>query len=230
MNKIVQVTRDRSHVRGRVLCHLLAVAFLAGVLAGAEENAGSKGGMAADGSKPRTGVEESSHLVKDYRILALDVLSISVFQEPDLTRDVKVSQTGYITFPLLGKVQVAGLLVSEVEAKLAGLLGKDYIKNPQVSVMIKEYSPRRVSVLGEVKNPGSFDIPAEERLSLLQAIARAGGFNNVAKTDAVVIRRVRGGKEEKFQVNATELLRSKGEKKDVELLPGDVVVVPTRFF
>jgi polysaccharide export outer membrane protein len=181
-------------------------------------------------AKAKPPAESSGPVLKDYRVVSLDVLSITVFQEPDLTREVKVSQTGYITFPLLGKVYVAGLLVSEVETKLADLLGKDYIKNPQVSVIIKEYSPRRVSVLGEVKKPGSFEIPAEERLTLLQAVARAEGFTSIAKTDSVIVRRLKDGKEEKIEINATELLKSKGEKKDVDLQPGDVVVVPTRFF
>ncbi len=179
-------------------------------------------------STPRTGTDVSA--LKDYRIAPLDTISITVFQEPELTRDVKVSQTGYITFPLLGKVAVAGLLVSEVETRIAGLLGKDYIKNPQVSAMVKEYSVRRISVMGEVKKPGSYEIPPEERLTLLQAIARAEGFTNIAKTDSVVISRIKNDKEERIEVNATEMMKSKGEKKDVDLQPGDIIVVPQRFF
>jgi polysaccharide export outer membrane protein len=194
------------------------------------------GTLHADAKKPIAATRSAStevpgaNLLRDYKVSPLDTLSITVFAEPDLTRDVKVSQTGYVTFPLLGKVYVAGLMVHEVENRIAALLGKDYIKNPQVSVNVKEYSARRVSVLGEVKKPGSFDIPAEERMSLLQAIARAEGFTNLASTDDVVIKRMDGGKEEKIVVNASELMNSKGEKRDVDLKPGDIVVVPTRFF
>ncbi|MBI4025013.1 MAG: polysaccharide export protein [Verrucomicrobia bacterium] len=172
-----------------------------------------------------------SGYLKDYRVLPLDVLSISVFQEKELEREAKVTATGYITFPLLGKVQVGGLLVSEVETKLADLLGRDYIKNPQVSVIVKEYSARSVSVLGEVKNPGKIDFPPEGRLTLLQALARAGGVTSIAKTDAVVItRRSDDGREQKIEVNATDMMRSKSEKKDIDLEPDDVIFVPTRFF
>ncbi len=181
-------------------------------------------------SKTITSSHDSLNSLRDYRVSALDILSIMVFQEPDLSRDIKVSQTGSITFPLLDKVQVAGLRISEVEARLASLLGKDYIKNPQVTVTIKEYSPRRVSVLGEVKKAGSFEIPSEERMTLLQVIARAEGFTNLAKTDSIVIRRIKNGKEEKIQVNATKLMNNEGNTKDIELEHGDIIVVPTRFF
>ncbi len=169
--------------------------------------------------------------LKDYRIQPLDVLSIFVFQEKDLEReDVPVSQTGSITFPLIGKIHVVGLLISEVEALLARKLADGYIKNPQVSVIIKKYAARRVSVIGEVKEPGSYEIPPEERMTLLAVVARAKGFTNLAKTDKVIIRRHRDGKEIKIEVNATELMRSGGDKKDVELEPGDTVVVDQRFF
>jgi len=169
--------------------------------------------------------------MKDYRIQPLDVLSISVFQEKDLEREeVPVSQTGSITFPLIGKIHIVGLLISEVESLLAGKLADGYLKNPQVSVTIKKYSARRVSVIGEVKKPGSFEIPAEERMTFLQAVARAEGFTNLAQTDKVVIRRIRDGKEIKIEINATELLKARGDKKDPELEPGDTVVIPTRFF
>lgn len=181
-------------------------------------------------STSRTSGREASSVLKDYKVTALDTLSIKVFQEPDLTLDVKVTQTGYITFPLLGKVYVAGLLVSEVETQLAAQLSKGYIKKPQVSVLIKEYSARRISVIGEVKKAGSYDIPPEERMTLLQAIAKAEGFTNIAKTDRVIIRRVINGEEKTIEVNATELMKTDGGKKDVELQPGDTVVVDQRFF
>jgi len=170
--------------------------------------------------------------MKDYRIQPLDILSISVFQEKDLEReDVPVSQTGSITFPLIGKTQVVGLLISEVEILVARKLADGYIKNPQVSVIIKKYAPRRVSVLGQVKKPGVIEIPPEEKMTLMQAIARAEGFTSIAKTDAVLIRRNRpDGKIEEIKVNATELMKDGREKKDVDLEPGDVIVVPERFF
>lgn len=227
---VAQSTRVRARPF-RIRPGMLGLVFVLGLLsmARAEDETGSGPPTARKTVAPERQSEPSGTL-KDYRISALDVLSVTVFQEPELTREVKVSQTGYITFPLLGKVHLAGLLVSEVENQLATLLGKDYLKNPQVSVSVKEYSARRVSVLGEVKKPGSFDIPAEERMTLLQVVARAEGFTNLAKTDAVVIRRMRGGKEEALEVNATELMTNKTGKKDVDLERGDIVVVPARFF
>lgn len=167
---------------------------------------------------------------RDYTVVPMDVLGISVFQEAELTREVKVSQTGSITFPLLGNVSVAGLKVTEVENRLATLLDKDYIKNPQVSVSVKEYSSRRIFVMGEVKNSGPVEIPPEEAMTILQAIARAGGFTTLAATDHVRIRRTINGKQDTIEVNATDLVKNDKESKDVELQPGDVVFVPQRFF
>ena len=166
----------------------------------------------------------------DYRLRPLDTLLIKVYDEPDLSGTNKVSATGSLSFPLIGVVDVQGLKVPEAERKIAGLLKNGYIRNPQITITVETYAPRRVSVLGEVKKPGTFEIPAEENMTLLQAVSRAEGFTNVAKTDEVIIRRIIRGKEEKLEVNATELMKARSAAADYPLQPGDVVVVPTRFF
>jgi polysaccharide export outer membrane protein len=166
----------------------------------------------------------------DYQLRPLDLLDIRVFQEDDLTMTNKVSQAGTLTFPLIGSVKVSGLKVHEAEILVTDKLKDGYIKNPQVTILVKEYAARRVSVLGEVKKPGTVEIPPEEALTLLQAVAYAGGFQNVAKTDEVVVRRMIDGKETKTKVNATKLMRADAAECDYPLEPGDIVYVPTRFF
>jgi polysaccharide export outer membrane protein len=166
----------------------------------------------------------------DYQLRPLDLLDIRVFQEDDLTMTNKVSQAGTLTFPLIGSVKVSGLKVHEAEILVTDKLKDGYIKNPQVTILVKEYAARRVSVLGEVKKPGTVEIPPEEALTLLQAVAYAGGFQNVAKTDDIVVRRMINGKETKIKVNATKLMKAESEESDYPLEPGDIVYVPTRFF
>jgi polysaccharide biosynthesis/export protein len=166
----------------------------------------------------------------DYRLRPLDLVDIRVFQEDDLTMTNKVSQAGTLTFPLIGSVKVSGLQVQEAEKLITDKLKDGYFKNPQVTILVKEYAARRVSVLGEVKKPGTVEIPPEEALTLLQAVAYAGGFQNVAKTDEVVVRRMIDGKETKTKVNATKLMRADAAECDYPLEPGDIVYVPTRFF
>jgi len=172
----------------------------------------------------------TSSAPSDYRLRPLDLVDIRVFQEDDLTMTNKVSQAGTLTFPLIGSVKVAGLKVHEAEILVTDRLKDGYMKNPQVTILVKEYAARRVSVLGEVKKPGTVEIPPEEALTLLQAVAYAGGFQNVAKTDEVVVRRMIEGKETKTKVNATKLMRADAAESDYPLEPGDIVYVPTRFF
>ena len=178
---------------------------------------------------PKTNVPVSS-APTDYKLRPLDLVDIRVFQEDDLCMTNKVSQAGTLTFPLIGSVKVSGLHVREAEQLITDKLKDGYIRNPQVTILVKEYAARRVSVLGEVKKPGTVEIPPEEALTLLQAVAYAGGFQNVAKTDEVIVRRMIDGKETKTKVNATRLMRADAAETDYPLEPGDIVYVPTRFF
>jgi len=187
------------------------------------------------GPKPDATTQKTNSVVpllgdSDYRLRPLDLLDIRVFQEEDLTMTNKIAQAGTLTLPLIGSIKVDGLKVHEAELLVTEKLRDGYIKNPQVTIMVKEYAARRVSVLGEVKKPGTVEIPPEEALTLLQAVAYAGGFQNVAKTDDIVVRRMIKGKETKIKVNATKLMKAESEESDYPLEPGDIVYVPTRFF
>ena len=166
----------------------------------------------------------------EYRIQPFDTLQITVFQEPDLSVKSRVSAAGTINYPLLGAIAVAGQTGAEVEQHITSQLGKKYLVNPQVTVLIEGSVNRRVTVLGQVKSPGTFDLPTDEPLRLLQAIARAGGFTDIAATDRVNVLRSEGGHEERVVINVAAIMRSGDHTQNIVLRPGDVVTVPETIF
>lgn len=168
--------------------------------------------------------------VQEYKISPLDLLEISVYQEDDLVKIVRVSQNGEIAFPLIGMVKVAGLTVPEIEQKMAYLLNKDYIVNPQVSVFIKEYRSKKVHILGAVVKPGTYEFPYEQELTFMELIAQSGGFAKVAALDATRIIRTEAGIEKNLTVKVTDIIKKGDRSKDILLKPNDIIVVPETFF
>lgn len=160
----------------------------------------------------------------EYLIRPSDVLSIEVFQEPDLSRQIRVQGDGTIILPLIGKLKVADMSVGDAQARIEELYNADYLVNPQVHLLVLEYAPRRVQVLGQVNRPGFVPIPPEEELTLTQAISGANGFNLRANRTNVQIRREEEGHTRVINVNVKEILRNP-EAKDLLLKDGDTVFV-----
>jgi polysaccharide export outer membrane protein len=156
---------------------------------------------------------------KEYMISPNDVLEVSVYQEPDLSVTLRVSQDGFINYPLLGRIQAAGLTERQLEKIINDLLAKDYLVNPQVNLMVKEYA--KVSLLGQVRNPGSYEM--KESLTLTQAIAMAGGYSEKANINQVKIIRTKENKRETVLVNVSDIMNK--EAPDFMLEPNDVVVL-----
>ena len=166
----------------------------------------------------------------EYRLQPTDVLKITVHEQDDLDTRTRVTSDGCITFPLLGKIKVEGLTVQELELKLKTTLEADYLVNAQVIVFIEEYHPRQVSVIGEVNAPGKFDLPTEKDITLLEAIAMAGGFTQDAALNKTRVIRVKQGKKDTIVINVKDITQ-KGEKdKDIKLEADDIVFVPESFF
>lgn len=172
----------------------------------------------------------SGSSASDYRIQPLDTIQINVFNEAELSIKSRVSAQGMINYPMLGAVQVGGLTVTEVENLLKERLGHDYLVNPQVSVLVDRAISRRVFILGQVRSPGAIEFPPDEGLTLLQAIARAGGFTPIAAPGRVSISRSENGTEKKITVNVPALIKSGDRRKDIELRSDDVVSVPESVF
>ncbi|RVU83421.1 hypothetical protein EOL70_16990 [Leucothrix sargassi] len=122
---------------------------------------------------------------QEYKIGFSDLLDIKVFQSDELTLTARVDARGYISMPLLGAVLVKGLSPQQVERRLETMLRKDLLQNPKVTVFVAEYTAQRVTVEGEVKRPGVF--PIKGNVTVLQAVAMAGGLGDFAVADAVVV-------------------------------------------
>ncbi|WP_245516314.1 polysaccharide biosynthesis/export family protein [Ancylobacter aquaticus] len=157
-----------------------------------------------------------------YRVGPLDMLNITVFKVAELSQTVQVSESGKFSFPLIGEVQAAGLTVSEIERDVAAKLGGNYVRNPQVTVLVKEYNSHRITVDGAVAKPGVF--PMQGPVSLLQAVAMAGGAQEVSDGTILVFRRV-DGKSSVAKFNMSDLRSQK--VSDPDLQAGDIVTVPS---
>jgi polysaccharide biosynthesis/export protein len=157
-----------------------------------------------------------------YRIGAQDVLDVSVFKVPELSKSVQVADTGTVNLPLVGEVPVAGKTAQQVERDLASRLGAKYLQNPQVTVYVKEHNSQSVTVEGAVKRPGVY--PMKGKTSLLQSLAMAEGFQPDSDLTVVVFRYADGNRlAARFEVDN---IRS-GQAEDPVLQGGDVVVVGT---
>jgi polysaccharide biosynthesis/export protein len=158
---------------------------------------------------------------KSYKIGPLDVLEITVFNVPELSKSAQVSDTGTIKYPLIGEVQAGGKTPREVERDLTAKLGGKYLKNPQITVFVKDYNSQRVTVTGAVKKPGV--VPMAGGTTLMQAIAQAGGLDEMAESTAVIFR-ASEGKRAGQRYDLSDL--DSGTGNDPQLLTGDVIVVP----
>jgi protein involved in polysaccharide export with SLBB domain len=162
----------------------------------------------------------------DHKIAPLDVITIDVVGEKDLSKELRVSTSGTITFPFLGSIEVKGKTPAEVESLLKEKLGKDYLVDPQVIITVKEYRSRTVSVIGQVNKPGVIALPAEQKLSILEAIAQAGDLAKSANKNRIEVSRK--GKTQKFTLD--DLKKDTNPEKKFWLEPGDVIYVHESFF
>ena len=194
-------------------------------LAGAPTSTPARPAPAATTSSqpsPRTSLPSAaSQAGTAYRLSPLDVVEISVFQVPDLTKTVEINARGEIALPLIGTIQAGGRTTSELESEIATRLAKDYLQSPQVSVFVKEYRSQKVTVEGAVRNPGVYEIPGHS--SLLQVLAMAQGLDRVGDPSGVIVFRNQEGQRMAavFDVGAIR----KGQQDDPMIMAGDTVVV-----
>lgn len=165
----------------------------------------------------------------DYRIVPTDILEVSVFQEPDLKSTLRVSPEGTIDFPLIGQVNVGSLTPGEAARRIAGSLEKGYLVHPQVTVTVMEFSKRRFTVLGEVQRPGSYDIPDQTDLTVLQALGMAGGYTRVANPKKVVLMRDVDGRQVVYRLDARRMADGSADAA-FQVQPGDVITVAESAF
>lgn len=207
---------------GFVLSHLRLFALAAGlVLTG-----GPAVCLAAAADRSSSSPSSSG---EEYVLQPLDQIKIEVFQEPDLTRELRLSQDGAVTLPLIGTVNLKGKSVLQAETLIRVLYDRDYLVNPQINLSVLEYAKRSVDVLGAVASAGTIDIPPEQPLNLLGAVARAGGFTRLADRRKVKLSRSEDGKTVTYEINADNIIESKSDSENAWILKaGDVIFVPER--
>ena len=182
-----------------------------------------------DSNEPREPVQTAG-AAHDYRIHPFDDLHIEVFGEADISRVYSVSTRGDINHPLLKRVPLEGMTLREAEKKITDLLARDFLVEPRVSITVEKSTFRRVTVLGEVKQPGTYAIAPDRPMSLLTAVAQAGGFTDIAALSRVRVIRRSDKEENAIRVNVADLLKGHGNQQDLALESGDVVMVPETIF
>ena len=160
-------------------------------------------------------------LEQGYRIAPLDTLTVKVFKMPDLTGDYEVDLTGHLAMPLIGSVRAVDMTTAELDERLSAKLGEKYLQNPDISVGVKSSTRRNVTVDGAVGKVGTFAINGP--MTLLQAVAQAGGPTPDANPRRVAIFRQIGGQRQSAAFDLTSIRR--GEATDPPVYPGDIIVV-----
>jgi len=181
----------------------------------------SKPGVGSSTTDTRTG--KMPAVSPEYRVGESDMLQISVWKEPDLSKTVSVRPDGMISLPLIGEVKVIGMTSAEIQDVVAAKL-KAYLLNPRVTVEITEIKSRRVFITGEIVRPGLY--PLAGPTTVLQLIAQAGGFTPFAKRKSIVILRQENGQPHKYPFNYSDVVHGRSAEQNIALSPGDTVVVP----
>lgn len=159
----------------------------------------------------------------NYVIGAEDVLDISVWKEPDISRTVPVRPDGKISLPLLHDVQAAGLTPKQLGVLVTESL-KKFLTEPQVTVIVTAINSRRVYILGEVGRPGAY--PLLPNMTVLQALSSAGGFTQYANSKKIYVLRSESGKQVKYPFNYRQVVAGEYPQQNIVLQPGDTIVVP----
>lgn len=160
----------------------------------------------------------------EFVIGAGDVLAINVWKEVEISKVVPVRSDGRISLPLIGEVQSGGLTPKQLEAEITKGL-KDYVADPSVTVVVQEIHSKSINVLGMVARPGSY--PLIKTMTVVDAIANAGGFRDFAKQKSIyILRQNPDGTQARLPFNYKEVIKGGNPAQNVKLLPGDNIVVP----
>jgi polysaccharide export outer membrane protein len=165
---------------------------------------------------------QASNVAPDYVIGADDTLHISVWKEPDLTETLPVRPDGKISMPLLNDITAAGLTPLQLRDTLTERL-KKYVSDPRVTVVVTGMNSRRLFVTGEVTHTGPMTLLPH--MTMLQALAQAG-FTQFANLKAIYLLRSENGKQHKLPFNYKEVVKGNHPEQNIELRPGDTIVVP----
>lgn len=179
---------------------------------------------AAKPAQPVSKLEAVSVDNKTYIIGESDILDIDVWKEKEVSKQVPVRPDGKISLPLIGQIQASGLTPLQLQDNITQQL-KQYISNPEVTVIVSDPRSHQINIVGQIARPGTF--PLRESMTVLDAIAEAGGFKDFAKqTKIYVLRPMPGGVRVRIPFNYKDVIKGKNLQQNVQLKPGDTIVVP----
>jgi polysaccharide biosynthesis/export protein len=194
---------------------------------GARNDAKDKGtAIARNNAMPAEGATQAASAATAdpaYVIGPEDMLDISVWKEPDVSRLVPVRPDGRISLPLINDVQASGLTPQQLAGMVSEKLHK-YLNDPQVTVIVTAINSQRVFVVGEVLRAGAF--PLLPGMTVLQALSSAGGFTTFADVKKIHVVRLKDGKQAELPFNYRDVLKGDNPSQNIKLEPGDTVVVP----
>jgi polysaccharide export outer membrane protein len=215
--------------------NMLQLALLLVLITGCAPAVGRANPKNGDGSGNATPVHEqpisnapakiAGNIANDEFVIGTgDVLAINVWKETEISRVVPVRSDGRISLPLIGELQAGGSTPKQLQAEIAMKL-KDYISEPEVTVIVQEIRSQKFNVLGLVMHPGSYAL--SKPTTVVDAIAMAGGFRDFAKQkDIYVLRRGPGGKQTRLPFNYKDVIKGRNSEQNVELQSNDTIVVP----
>jgi len=207
-----------------VICILISGALLAQTDAAKNTNNNAKPGTQAAPADPSPSSSAVPAHNDTYIIGVDDVLSINVWKEPEVSKTVPVRSDGKISLPLAGEVQASGETPLQLEKMLSGKL-QSFISEPEVTVIVTEIKSQKFNILGQVNRPGSF--PLTNSMTVLDAIALAGGFRDFAKQKSIyVLRKNPSGGESRLPFNYKEVIKGNNMAQNIRVQPGDTIVVP----
>ena len=187
----------------------------------------SAASFACAGHKPPpSGPIQAVEMIPEERLGIDDVFEVRVLGEPDLSGSYRIAADGTVDYPFLGRVSVSGMRSGDMQELIAAKLADGYLKQPQVSVMVKEWHSRKVLVMGQVQKQGSVDYFTN--MTIVDAIAAAGGFTGIASKNSVSLRRESKGSVQTTNYPVADI--SEGRASNVVLRPGDILVVEERLF
>lgn len=197
---------------------LISSMLLAGSL-WAQDAPVSSAGVAASSPPASTTAHNDSYIIGND-----DVLSINVWKEPDVSRTLPVRSDGKISLPLAGELQASGQTPHQLEMAIAAKL-KNFIDEPEVTVIVTEIKSQNFNILGEVNKPGTYALSGAG--TVLDAIALAGGFRDFAKRKSIyVLRRDANGSEQRLPFNYKDVIKGEHAEQNIKLQAHDTIVVP----
>jgi len=212
-----------------LLCLLTSlITLLVSVSAQDEGGSSAPSGGNGNGSATSSGGGVAMIVGENYVLKPSDVINVEVYQESDLEKTVRVEGDGSVALALIGKVKVAGMTVAEAQALVTDLYNRDFLVDPQVSVIVVTFSAKVIRILGSVNRPGVVEIPPDRDMTLTEAIAAVNGITRLGNPKSVIIKRVdESGRARQMEVNFSRILTDPNVK-DITLQEGDTIWVPER--